>query len=33
MCDGSGSGMSTSSRASSGPFRFVIWIARMGAQD
>src|SRR3954452_11720008 len=29
MCDGSGSGMSTSSRAPSGPFRFVIWIARM----
>src|SRR3954467_4133872 len=30
MCDGSGSGMATSSSASSGPFRFVIWIARIG---
>src|SRR3954451_19666098 len=31
MWDGSGSEMSTSSRASSGPFRFVIWMARIGA--
>src|SRR5262245_2522910 len=32
MCDGSGSGMSTSARADSGPVRSTIWTARMARE-